>query len=189
MNKYIYLISFFFIFIPPPELPVIGSEIIEQSLDLITEPESDASLTLFASPVPTKHPLYETFTADEIDLLFRVVECEARGGSIEVKANVASVIFNRWKTGWDGGDLTAILMRPRQFEVVTLGLYKTAKVTESTIRGCELAFEKDTVDGAIYFDCTNRKSWAAKECRKGNLIWVMKDDINHDFYRKKRKGE
>lgn len=169
----------FFIFISPPSNP--GPDTISNALNMPT-------------PVPTATPapqpaLYSAFTAKELDLLFRVVECEARGGSLNAKANVASVIFNRVRTGWSGGNLTAILMSPRQFEVVTLGLYKTAKVTKSTIRACEMAFEKDTVDGAVYFDSTNGKSWAAEECRKGNLIWVMRDDINHDFYRKKRKGE
>ena len=80
-------------------------------------------------------------------------------------------------------------MSPRQFEVITLGVYKTAKPTATSIKGCEIAFETDSVDGAIYFDCTGGTSWAAEECRKGNLIWVMRDDLDHDFYRKPRKGE
>ena len=192
MSKYVYLLSFLFVFILPPELPTVDSDVIAQSLNITTTTTDDSTstVTLFSSSlIKELHPLYETFTLEELDLLFRVVECEARGGSVEVKANVASVIFNRWRTGWDNRDLTEILMRPRQFEVVTLGLYKTAEITESTIRGCEIAFEQDTVDGAIYFDCTDGKSWAGQECKKGNLIWVMRDDINHDFYRRKRKGE
>ena len=185
MTRLILLISFFFVFISPPELP--NSNIIAEALS-VTAPVSISNITLTPACSPTP-ALYDAFTEEELDLLFRVVECEARGGSLESKINVASVIFNRVKTGWQGGDLTSILMSPRQFEVVTLGVYKTAKPTKSTIKGCEIAFETDSVDGAIYFDCTGGTSWAAEECRKGNLIWVMKDDLDHDFYRKPRKGE
>lgn len=187
MNRFIILLSFFFVFISPPEPPQVPSvqhTVIADALYMSTPTPTPTPM-----PTPVQHPLYSAFSDKELDLLFRVVECEARGGSLAAKTNVASVIFNRVKTGWKKGDLTAILMSPRQFEVVTLGIYKTAIPTKDTIRGCELAFEKDTVDGAVYFDSTGGKSWAAEECKKGNLIWVMKDDINHDFYRKKRKGE
>ena len=178
MNKFIILISFLFIFFPPPEIPIPpDATIIADALSITT-------------PSPTQVPtLYNAFSEEELDLLFRVVECEARGGSLESKINVASVIFNRVKTNWEKGDLIAILMKPRQFEVVTLGVYKTTDISEDTILACELAFEKDTVQGAVYFDCTDGTSWAAEECRKGNLIWVMRDALDHDFYRKPRKDE
>ena len=187
MTRLILLISFFFVFISPPEPP--SSVIIAEALSVVApvpSPTATPSPTCTPTPAPA---LYDAFTEEELDLLFRVVECEARGGNLQAKTNVASVIFNRVKTGWQDGDLTSILMSPRQFEVVTLGVYKTAKPTASTIQGCELAFEKDSVDGAIYFDCTDGESWAAEQCRKGKLIWVMRDDIGHDFYRKPRKGE
>lgn len=187
MTRLILLISFFFVFIFPPEPP--SSVIIGEALSVAAPVPSPTATPLpTCTPIPM-HALYNAFTEEELDLLFRVVECEARGGSLQAKTNVASVIFNRVKTGWQDGDLTSILMSPRQFEVVTLGIYKTAIPTKDTIRGCELAFEKDSVNGAIYFDCTNGESWAAEQCRKGKLIWVMRDDIGHDFYRKPRKGE
>ena len=192
MNIFTVLFLFTFTLLPP-ELPKTDFEIIPKTFPIFesfvetnfkTE-DSDIILTLSSESTPSIHPLYETFSPEELDLLFRIVECEARDGSIEVKANVASVIFNRWKTNWGNGDLTTILMSPKQFEVVTLGLYKDAKVTASTIEGCELAFEQDTVDGAIFFDSTGGKSWAANECKAGRLVWVKRDEINHDFYKKK----
>ena len=189
MTRLILLISFFFVFISPPEPP--SSVIIAEALTVAAPvPSPTVTPTPICTPIPTPVPaIYDAFTEEELDLLFRVVECEARGGSLQAKTNVASVIFNRVKTGWQDGDLTSILMSPRQFEVVTLGVYKTAKPTATTIQGCELAFEKDSVDGAVYFDCTNGESWAAEQCKKGKLVWVMRDDIGHDFYRKPRKGE
>ena len=186
MNKFILFISFFFIFFPPPEIPIPPNESIIAEALSITAPKPTAT----PMPTPTSVPtLYSTFTEEELNLLFKVVEAEATEGGLEEKTNVASVIFNRVRTGWSDGDLISILLSPRQFEVITNGRYKRVKVTETTILACEFAFENDTVDGAIYFDCTNGESWAAQECKKGNLIWVMKDGIGHDFYRKKRKGE
>ena len=129
-------------------------------------------------PFATTNSLYSEFTDKELELLFRIVEAEVTGGSIEAKTNVASVIFNRLEAGWWDGDLTANLMAEKQFEVVTNGRYKTVKITESTIIACETAFKGDTTQGALFFDSTKGNSWAAK-----NLTWIFRDDANHDFYK------
>lgn len=129
-------------------------------------------------PFATTNSLYSEFTDTELELLFRIVEAEVTGGSVEAKTNVASVIFNRLEAGWWNGDLTANLIAERQFEVVTNGRYKTVKITESTIIACETAFKGDTTQGALFFDSTKGNSWAAK-----NLTWIFRDDANHDFYK------
>lgn len=183
MNKVIFgtMISSCFISFFPLNLPSIPLKTIETKPAIIQEALQPVA--------PREKTIYDVYSSEELDLLFRVVESEARGGSVTAKMNVASVIFNRVKGGWEGGDLTSILLKPRQFEVVTLGIYKRVNVTKSTIIGCEKAFKQDSVQGAVYFDSTKGTSWAAEECRKGNLIWVFRDEINHDFYRKKKEGE
>lgn len=121
--------------------------------------------------------LYDTYSSSELELLFRIVEAEATDYNIECKSHVASVIFNRLKIGWWDGDLTKNLMANRQFEVVTNGRYKRITVTEETIRACEIAFENDTAQGALFFDSTKGGSWA-----HANREYLFKDDA-HWFYK------
>ena len=107
-----------------------------------------------------------------------MVEAEVTGGDIESKSHVASVIFNHLKAGWHDGDLTENLMAQRQFKVITNGRYKKMKITEDTVIACELAYVYDTAQGALFFDSTNGKSWAAR-----NLEFIFRDRVNHDFYK------
>ncbi|MDD5901722.1 MAG: cell wall hydrolase [Lachnospiraceae bacterium] len=129
-------------------------------------------------PFATSHSLYTEFTEEELELLFRIVEAEVTGGTVETKANVASVIFNRLEAGWWDGDLKSNLLARNQFEVVANGRYKIVEITESTMLACEKAFKGDTAQGALFFDSTGGKSWAAK-----NLTWIFRDAANHDFYK------
>ncbi len=139
-----------------------------------------------ATPEPTEVPIqilstpsiYDVFSEEDLELLFRVVEAEVTGGTVETKANVASVIFNRLEEGWWGGDLRANLLAKKQFEVITNGRYKTVEITESTIIACEKAFKEDTAQGALFFDSTNGKSWASS-----NMTFIFRDKAGHDFYK------
>ena len=141
---------------------------------VVTQVPTD-EIELMATREPT---LYSTYSIDELELLFRVVEAEATDADIECKSHVASVIFNRLKEGWWGGDLTRTLMAKNQFEVITNGRYKKVTVTKETIIACEWAFMEDTAQGATFFDSTNGKSWAAK-----NRTWIFKDKAGHDFFK------
>ena len=137
-------------------------------------PVIDEDLETFSSEKPS---LYDTYSEKELELLFRVVEAETRGGDVESKSHVASVIFNRLKAGWWGGNLTKNLMGKNQFAVVTSGIYKKVTITNSTILACEIAFENDTAQGALFFDSTDGKSWAHK-----NRTFLFRDKIGHNFY-------
>lgn len=149
-------------------------------------PTNTPEPTATPTPTPVKEletfssnekTLYNTYSEEELDLLFRVVEAEVTDHCIECKSHVASVIFNRLKAGWCGGDLTKNLMAKRQFEVVTNGRYKKMTVTEETILACEIAFENDTAQGALFFDSTKGKSWAHK-----NREYMFSDHA-HWFYK------
>ena len=133
-------------------------------------PECDLGLS--------KSGLYDTYTEEELELLFRVVEAEVTGGDVESKSHVASVIFNRLKEGWWSGDLTKNLMANRQFAVVTNGRYLRVTITESTIKACEIAFEQDTAQGALFFDSTDGNSWA-----HNNRTFLFRDRVGHNFYK------
>lgn len=124
-----------------------------------------------------KEALYNAYSEEELELLFRVVEAEVTGYDVECKSHVASVIFNRINAGKYEGDLTKNLLARRQFAVIADGRYKIVTITESTIKACVIAFHEDTAQGALYFDSTKGKSWAHR-----NREFVFADAA-HWFYK------
>ena len=164
---------------PSPTPTVEPESIIDEVEELIESSEVESKLDYILDNLKEKRKkLYADFTDEELNLLFLVVEAEVTGGDIESKSHVASVIFYRLKAGWHDGDLTENLMAQRQFKVVTNGRYKKMEITEDTVIACELAYVHDTAQGALFFDSTNGKSWAAR-----NLEFIFRDRVNHDFYK------
>ena len=127
--------------------------------------------------IDTDETIYDYFNANELELLFRIVETEVRGEeNFNEKVNVANVIFNRIKHEDFPVDLTEVLTEYPQFSSYTSGTYKTVEVTETTRLACEYAFQfPDTTYGALYFDSTNGHSWADRN--------IFTDVVGHSFYR------
>ena len=97
----------------------------------------------------------------------------------EEKVNVTNVILNRIKHDDFPKCIIDVLTQYPQFSSYTSGAYKKVEVTETTILACEYAFQfNDTTDGALYFDSTNRKSWAEK-----NRVYIFTDSVGHSFYK------
>lgn len=117
--------------------------------------------------------IYDYFTEEELDLLFRVVQAEVGDEySFESKVNVANVIFNRFYHERFPDTLSDILVRD-QFSPIADGRYKEVEVTEDTILACEYAFTMDdTTDGCLFFDSNNTL----------NYQFVF-DDGAHNFYK------
>lgn len=124
--------------------------------------------------------IYDYFSENELNLLFKIVETEVRGdGNFNEKVNVASVIFNRMKHDDFPTTMNDVLTEYPQFSSYTSGAYKNVTVTETTILACEYAFQiEDTTNGALYFDSTNGNSWADR-----NREFLFKDYVGHSFYR------
>ena len=117
--------------------------------------------------------IYDYFTEEELDLLFRVVQAEVGDEySFESKVNVANVIFNRFYHERFPDTLSDILVCD-QFSPISNGRYKEVEVSEDTILACEYAFEiEDTTDGCLFFDSNNTL----------NYQFVF-DDGAHNFYK------
>lgn len=150
----------------------ISEEIVRSAIDIVSQSED------VNNKFNGEKSIYDDFSEEELTLLFAVVEAEATGANVDCKSHVASVIFNRLKDGWYNGDLTKNIMAKRQFEVITNKRYKKVIVTPETIRACEIAYNIDTSMGALFFDCTNGKSWAAN-----NREYIFSDKAGHDFYK------
>lgn len=117
--------------------------------------------------------IYDYFTEEELDLLFRVVQAEVGDEySFESKVNVANVIFNRFYHERFPDTLSDILVCD-QFSPISNGRYKEVEVSEDTILACEYAFEiEDITDGCLFFDSNNTL----------NYQFVF-DDGAHNFYK------
>lgn len=106
--------------------------------------------------IDSPETIYDCFTDEELDLLFRTVQAEIGDEySFEQKCNVASVIFNRVYHEKFPNNLKEILI-PSQFSVIKSERYKEVEVSETTILACEYAFLiGDTTNGCLFFDSNN----------------------------------
>lgn len=122
--------------------------------------------------------IYDYYSNEELDLLFRVVEAEATEGGFNEKANVASVIFNRIYHDEFGNTMNDVLVE-NQFSCISDGRYLEVKITEDTILACEYVFMiEDTTDGAIFFE----KGTGA---HASYANYTFTDNIGHNFYNEK----
>lgn len=121
--------------------------------------------------------IYDYYTDDELNLLFRVVQAEIGDEySFEQKCNVASVIFNRLEHDRFENEMFKILT-PDQFSTVSSGRYREVDVSEETILSCEYVFMMgDTTGGCLFFDSNGFLKYE----------FVLNDGA-HNFY--KIKGE
>lgn len=115
--------------------------------------------------------IYDYFSEEELNYLFRCVECETRGSDFASKTHVASVIFNRLNTGKWGDTLTSVVTAPNQFS------YANVSIPKDTIEACEFAFEiKDTAQGCLYFHS------GQKSMTFSGANYVFSDSAVHHFY-------
>lgn len=123
--------------------------------------------------IDTPETIYDCFSDEELDLLFRVVQAEVGDEySFESKVNVASVIFNRLDHERFPDTLSEILVH-NQFSPISDGRYKDIEVSKDTILACEYAFSvEDTTDGCLFFDSNNTL----------NYKFVFNDSA-HNFYK------
>lgn len=123
--------------------------------------------------IDTPETIYDCFSDEELDLLFRVVQAEVGDEySFESKVNVTSVIFNRLDHERFPNTLSEILVYD-QFSPISDGRYKEIEVSEDTILACEYAFIiEDTTDGCLFFDSNNTLKYK-----------FVFNDSAHNFYK------
>ena len=115
--------------------------------------------------------IYDYYTEDELDLLFRVVQAEIGDYTFEQKCNVASVIFNRLKHEEFNNTMYGILTSD-QFSTISNGRIHNVTIDEETILACEYAFMiGDTTEGALFFDSNGALSYR-----------YLFNDGAHNFY-------
>ena len=116
--------------------------------------------------------VFDAYTEDELDLIFRTVETECYDADFISKCNVASVIFNRFESGEFGDTIGEVITSPNQFA------YGRECITKSTILSVMYVYEMgDTTDGCVAF----RSDQCPIKWR--NWEYVFTDDVGHNFYR------
>ena len=97
--------------------------------------------------------IYDRYTSQELELLFRVVQAEIGSQySFEQKCNVVSVIYNRLADPRFGNTINEILVG-HQFSTISNGAIYKVNIDERTILACEYVFQfGDTTGGALFFD-------------------------------------
>lgn len=126
--------------------------------------------------------LTDVYSEEECEILYRIVEAEATGQTVESKQNVANVIFNRVGDDDFPDSIKDVVFQKSdkyyQFSPLGDGRYFEVKITKDTKKACKKAYEeKDTTDGALYFDI-GVKSWASKY-----KTYLFTDDAGHRFYK------
>lgn len=120
--------------------------------------------------------IYDKFTQQELDLLFRVVQAEIGSEySFEQKCNVVSVIYNRLADERFGNTIGEILVG-HQFSTINNGAIYKVTVDERTVLACEYVYLfGDTTNGALFFDSNGRLKYQ----------FVFNDGA-HNFYKKRK---
>ncbi len=104
------------------------------------------------------------YSAEAIDALERLVQCEAATEDEDGKALVASVVLNRVDTGIWGDDILSVIESPGQFQPVDNGAYKVAVADSSTKEAVIAALLEDDIShGALYFQKSTAKVWGDKQ--------------------------
>ena len=130
-------------------------ELLQQLKNKEKEAEKRAKITAPSSP----------FSTVELELLYRLVECEAGAESEAGKIAVANVVFNRMRSNKFPNTLTEVIYQPYQFEPVTTNKIDEVTVSDETITAVNkaVAGAKSVDDEMVFF-------WA-KWLNKNHEIW------------------
>ena len=125
--------------------------------------------------------IYDCFTEQELDLLFRVVQAEIGNYSFDQKVNVANVILNRVYHERFGESLSEVLI-PSQFSTISNGRINKVKVSEDTILACEYAFLfADTTNGALFFDSDGTLNYPKIGEDGAHNFYCLKEEIYYEI--------
>lgn len=108
---------------------------------------------------------------DDYQVLLRIVEAEATGGTVENKRNVASVVMNRWNTGW-GDTIRDVVFQKGQFSPIDDGRYWEVEITPSTYEAVWLTQMEGTTNNDLYFCTRTCKSY------KSGWFHKLKEDTS-----------
>lgn len=127
-------------------------------------------------------------THDEIEILQRITEAEATGGTIENKENVASSVLNRVMHKDFPDTIKEVVFQNKQYSPVSDGRYWSVEVTKETIVAVDNVINNGTTHDCLYFaNMSKVKNKKTKNWFNNNLKFVFKDSSGHSYF--KMRGE
>lgn len=140
-------------------------------------------LTLYYNDGGTTEELFDVpakYTDEDIEILCRITEAEATGGTVEQKMNVASCVLNRVASEAWPDTIRDVVHQKAQFSPISDGRYNLVSITEST---------REAVNNVLIFglmhDCD---AFCTATCSSARSGWHSKlefvfFDGEHNFYR------
>lgn len=145
----------------------------EDKLQLI-EPIKDYDLELYYNlykEIEKNADIYNYYSQNDIDYLYRCVETECHDCSFQAKVNVANVILNRVDSDRFKNSVYEVITSPNQFA------YHRTEIDDSTKLAVEYAIKfEDTTQGALFFHSGNKTDTF------NNSQYIFSDDAIHHFY-------
>lgn len=128
------------------------------------------------------------FTDKELEILYKIVEAEATGESIESKENVASSIINRLYDSNFPSTIKEVVFQKEQYSPIGDRRYYTVTVTEETKEAVHNVIKNGVTHDCIYFcNYDNVTSSKLRRWFDNALEFVFKDDSNHSYYVEKKE--
>lgn len=113
------------------------------------------------------------------EILCRIVEAEATGGTIEQKMNVASCVLARVASPDWPDTIEGVVFQPKQFSPISDGRYYTVTITEETREAVELVKQEGWTHDCVWF-CTPTCS-SARSGFHSRLKFAFADEM-HNYY-------
>lgn len=153
------------------------SESTKKNEEEAKEVNAKSELAIPASlSLKTNKNMIKTLSADELEVLYRIVEAEATGEDVYGKILVANVVLNRVNCDEFPDTVSEVVFQKvgsaYQFSPTKDGRYYTVKISKSTKEAVSRALAgEDYSDGALYFfarKLTSQKkaSWFDQSLRK-----------------------
>lgn len=122
-------------------------------------------------------PAY-TISSEEYEILCRIVEAEATGGTIEQKMNVASCIFARIESADWEDDVKAVVFSHSngiyQFTPISDGRYYTVRISDSTREAVDKVLQDGKTHDCLFF-CSYGSYAKEGSWHRNNLTEVFRD--------------
>ena len=152
----------------------------------ISPEEDDPYLRLFGEIKKLDVWEYD-ITSEEYDILVRITEAEATGGTIKQKMNVASCVLARMESPNWPNDIRSVVFQKRQFSPIDDGRYYTVKIQQSTEEAVDEVLHYGKTHDCLWF-CSdgsyNKKNLKGEYCsyHRLNHTWSFYDGEHHYFY-------
>ena len=132
-------------------LLVLMYVLIPQKISYAYENTSNNDTLVESSTTNKQTKAVVNLTSEQISLLSRVVEGEARGESYEGQVAVAAVVLNRIKDSRFPNTIEEVVYQKNAFSIVQDGAINNEPTTSSKKAAIEALYGQDPTNQAIYF--------------------------------------